>query len=179
MNGAEFVLRSLVEDGVDRLFLVPGGLVDPFLPAIARTPGLSCVVAAQEGGAAYMADGYARASGKFGVCLCIGGPGLTNTVTALSAAFIDQSPVLLLSGEVANDMQGMGLFQDATAGAFDDGSVIVAPVTAEILQRPARPAAAASSVAPSSACSTAGARPCTERLATTCRPATSSAEAIG
>ena len=46
MNGAEFVLSSLVEDRVDRLFLVPGGLVDPFLPAIARTPGLSSVVAA-------------------------------------------------------------------------------------------------------------------------------------
>ncbi len=87
-------------------------------------------MAAQEGGAAYMADGYARASGKFGACLCIGGPGLTNTVTALSAALTDQSPVLALSGEVANDMQGMGLFQDATAGTFDD-SLIVAPVTAE------------------------------------------------
>lgn len=130
MNGAEFVLRSLVEDGVDRLFLVPGGLVDPFLPAIARTPGLSCVVAAHEGGAAFMADGYARASGKFGAVLCIGGPGATNAVTAMSAAYTDHSPVLLLTGAVANAMQGVGYFQDATAGAFDDGRVL-APVTAE------------------------------------------------
>ena len=130
MNGAEFVLRSLVEDGVDRLFLVPGGLVDPFLPAIARTPGLSSVVAAHEGGAAFMADGYARASGKFGAVLCIGGPGATNAVTAMSAAYTDHSPVLLLTGAVANAMQGVGYFQDATAGAFDDGRVL-APVTAE------------------------------------------------
>ncbi len=130
MNGADFVLRSLVADGVDRLFLVPGGLVDPFLPAIARTSGLSPVVAAQEGGAAFMADGYARASGKFGAVLCIGGPGATNTVTAMSAAFTDHSPVLLLTGAVANAMQGVGFFQDATAGAFDDGRVL-APVTAE------------------------------------------------
>ena len=130
MLGTDFILRSLVADGIDHAFMVPGGLIDPFLPALGRVPEIAPIVAAQEGGAAYMADGYARASGKFGVCLCIGGPGLTNTVTALSAALTDQSPVLALSGEVANDMQGMGLFQDATAGTFDDG-LIVAPVTAE------------------------------------------------
>jgi len=130
MLGTDFILRSLVADGIDHVFMVPGGLIDPFLPALGRVREIVPIVAAQEGGAAYMADGYARASGKFGVCLCIGGPGLTNTVTALSAALTDQSPVLALSGEVANSMQGMGLFQDATAGTYDD-SLIVAPVTAE------------------------------------------------
>jgi len=130
MLGTDYILRSLVADGIDHVFLVPGGLIDPFLPALGRTPALVPIVAAQEGGAAYMADGYARASGKFGVCLCIGGPGLTNTVTALSAALTDQSPVLVLSGEIANTMQGLGLFQDATAGTYDDG-LIVAPVTAQ------------------------------------------------
>lgn len=130
MLGTDFILKTLAADGIDRIFMVPGGLIDPFLPALARVPEIAPVVAAQEGGAAYMADGYARASGKFGVCLCIGGPGLTNTVTALSAALTDQSPVLVLSGEVANYLQGMGLFQDATAGTFDDG-LIVAPVTAQ------------------------------------------------
>lgn len=130
MLGTDFILQSLVADGIDHVFMVPGGLIDPFLPALGRTPALNPIVAAQEGGAAYMADGYARASGKFGVCLVIGGPGLTNTVTALSAAYSDQSPVLMLSGEVANSQQGMGFFQDATAGTFDD-SLIVAPVTAQ------------------------------------------------
>lgn len=130
MQGTDFVLQSLVADGIDHVFMVPGGLIDPFLPALGRTPALTPIVAAQEGGAAYMADGYARASGKFGTCLVIGGPGLTNTVTALSAAYADQSPVLVLSGEVANSLQGMGFFQDATAGTFDDGA-IVAPVTAQ------------------------------------------------
>ncbi len=129
MLGTDFILRTLVADEIDHLFLVPGGLVDPFLPALGRVSGITPVVAAQEGGAAFMADGYARASGKFGACLCIGGPGLTNTVTPLSAAYTDQSAVLLLSGEVANYMQGMGLFQDASAGTYDD-SLIVAPVTA-------------------------------------------------
>ena len=81
MLGTDFILRTLVADGIDHVFMVPGGLIDPFLPALGRVPEITPVVAAQEGGAAYMADGYARASGKFGVCLCIGGPGLTNTVT--------------------------------------------------------------------------------------------------
>lgn len=130
MLGTDFVLQSFAADGITHLFMVPGGLVDPFLPALGRTPGLTPVIAAQEGGAAYMADGYARASGRFGACLCIGGPGATNTVTALSAAYTDESPVMLITGEIANDLQGIGLFQDATAGTFDDGRIL-APVTAE------------------------------------------------
>lgn len=130
MLGTDFILQSLVTDRVDHLFLVPGGLVDPFLPALGRVTGLHPVIAAQEGGAAFMADGYARASGRFGAVLCIGGPGATNTVTALSAALVDESPVLLLTGEVANFMEGVGLFQDATAGTFDD-TRILAPVTVQ------------------------------------------------
>ncbi|MCP4383152.1 MAG: thiamine pyrophosphate-binding protein [Hyphomicrobiales bacterium] len=130
MLGTDFILHSLVADDIDHVFLVPGGLIDPFMPALGRVPELTPVVAAQEGGAAYMADGYARASGKYGACLCIGGPGVTNTVTAMSAALTDESPVLLVTGEVANYMQGLGLFQDASAGTYNDG-LILAPVTAE------------------------------------------------
>ena len=130
MKGTEFIVRSLVADGVDHLFMVPGGLIDPFLAALPAAPGIRPVIAAQEGGAAYMADGYARASGRFGACLGIGGPGLTNAVTAISAAFSDGSPVLVLSGEVATYMEGLGQFQDATAGTFDD-SAILASVTAQ------------------------------------------------
>lgn len=130
MLGTDFILRSLVADGVDHLFLVPGGLVDLFMPAIGRVTGVTPVVAAQEGGAAYMADGYARASGTFGACLCIGGPGVTNMATAISAAFTDESPVLVLTGEVATYVEGLGFFQDASAGTFND-SLILSPITAE------------------------------------------------
>jgi len=130
MQGADFLLRSLVADDVDHLFMMTGGLVDPFLPAIARVPEITPVVAAHEGGAAAMADGYARASGRIGACLCIGGPGLTNTVTSISAAYTDESPVLLLTGAVENYMQGLGLFQDATASTYQDVQII-APVTVE------------------------------------------------
>ena len=75
--------------------MVPGGLVDPFLPALGRQSALRPIVAAQEGGAAYMADGYARAGGRFGAALCIGGPGLTNTVAPAAAAMTDGSPPAL------------------------------------------------------------------------------------
>ena len=129
MNGNEFILRSLAADGIDHIFMVPGGLIDPMLPALQAVSEIRPIVAAQEGGAAYMADGYARVSGNFGVCLCIGGPGLTNTVTGVSAALTDESPVLVLSGEVATYMEGLGLFQDATAGTYND-TEILAPVTA-------------------------------------------------
>ena len=128
MQGTEFLLRSLVADGVDHLFMMTGGLVDPFLPAFESVPELTPVVAAHEGGAAAMADGYARAGGGVGACLCIGGPGLTNTVTSISAAYTDESPVLLLTGEVENYMQGLGLFQDATAGTYRD-TEITRPIT--------------------------------------------------
>jgi len=135
MQGTDFILRSLVADGVDHLFMMTGGLVDPFLPAFARVPELTPVVAAHEGGAAAMADGYARASGRIGACLCIGGPGLTNTVTSISAAYTDESPVLLVTGEVENYMQGLGLFQDATASTYND-TEIVRPVTIQSYSSP-------------------------------------------
>ena len=135
MKGTEFILRSLVADGADHVFMVPGGLIDPFYPALQAVPELTPIVAAQEGGAAFAADGYARASGRFGACLVIGGPGLTNTVTAISAARTDCVPLLVLSGEVATYVEGLGFFQDASAGTFDDDA-IVRPVTAESFSVP-------------------------------------------
>ena len=101
MLGTDFILDGLAREGIDHIFMVPGGLVDPFLPALGRQSVLKPIVAAQEGGAAYMADGYARASGTFGAALCIGGPGLANTVTAVATALTDGSPLLVISGEAA------------------------------------------------------------------------------
>ena len=126
--GADFVLDALIREGIDHLFMVPGGLVDPFLPALSRHPGLKPIVATHEGGAAYMADGYARASGRFGAALGIGGPGLCNMTTAVAAAKTDSSPILVLSGEIPIDMEGLGEFQDASQASLDDTS-IMRPVT--------------------------------------------------
>lgn len=123
-TGADFILNALVQEGLTHLFMVPGGLVDPFLPALARQPKLQPIVAAHEAGAAYMADGYARASGRFGVALGIGGPGLCNMATAVAAAKTDASPVLVLSGEIPTDMEGLGEFQDASQATLDDTAVM-------------------------------------------------------
>ena len=122
--GTDFILDALALEEIDHLFMVPGGLVDPFLPALGRQKALRPIVAAQEGGAAYMADGYARASGKFGAALCIGGPGLANTVTALATAQSDGSPVLLMSGEVSTLVEGLGMFQDASPQTLDDVEIV-------------------------------------------------------
>lgn len=128
MLGTDFILQALAREGLDHLFMVPGGLVDPFLPALGRQTALTPIVAAQEGGAAYMADGYARVRGGLGAALCIGGPGLSNTATAIAAARTDGSPVLLISGEVANHFEGRGMFQDASAETLDDVS-LMRPIT--------------------------------------------------
>src|SRR5262245_64335478 len=112
--GTDFILDALLREGLDHLFMVPGGLVDPFLPALARQTKLKPIVAAHEGGAAYMADGYARASGRFGAALGIGGPGLCNMTTAVAAAKTDDSPVLVMSGEITVDLESLGEFVDAS-----------------------------------------------------------------
>ncbi|WP_068468841.1 thiamine pyrophosphate-binding protein [Candidatus Protochlamydia phocaeensis] len=124
MLGTDFILDCLSKEKIEYLFMVPGGLVDPFLPALGRQTAVKPIIAAQEGGAAYMADGYARASGKFGAALCIGGPGLANTVTAVAAAQTDGSPLLLISGETATCIEGLGMFQDASSQTLDDVSTL-------------------------------------------------------
>jgi acetolactate synthase-1/2/3 large subunit len=126
--GTDFILSALAQEGLTHLFLVPGGLVDPFLPALARHSRLRPIVAAHEGGAAYMADGYARASGRFGAVLGIGGPGLCNMATAVAAAKTDSSPVLVLSGEIPSEMEGLGEFQDASQATLDD-TALMKPLT--------------------------------------------------
>lgn len=120
MKVADFIITALRDQGTGCCFIHLGGLNDNFMPAMTETEGLRTIVAAFEGGAAYMADGYARASGGLGVCFGIGGPGILNMVTALTSAAADRSPVLAISGEVARSWEGMGGFQDASGSGIDD-----------------------------------------------------------
>lgn len=129
MRATAYLLESLAVEGVDHVFMVPGGLVDPFLPELAASSGPRPIVAAHEAGAAFMADGYARASGRFGVCLAIGGPGVTNMVTAAASARADASPVLFVTGQVPTDWEGRGGFQDSSPAALNDVALL-GPVTA-------------------------------------------------
>src|ERR1700730_2558752 len=122
--GTDYILEALAAEGLGRLFMVPGGLVDPFLPALARQKKLTPVVAAHEGGAVYMADGYAPPSGTSGATLGIGGPGCCNMATAVAAAKTDGSPVLIMTGEVPLDLEDRGTFQDASQATLDDTAVM-------------------------------------------------------
>ena len=122
--GTDFILDALAQEGLRHLFMVPGGLIDPFMPALARQNELTPIVAAHEGGAVYMADGYARASGHFGAALGIGGPGCCNMATAVAAAKTDGSPLMVLTGEVPLAMEGRGAFQDASQATLNDTAVM-------------------------------------------------------
>ena len=128
MRCTEYIMRALRDEVLDHVFLVPGGLIDPFLKDISGTKGVTPVVAAHEAGAAFMADGYARASGRFGACFAIGGPGVTNMVTAMACARTDYSPVVLFSGQVPTNWEGRGGFQDSSPCALNDVQVLH-PVT--------------------------------------------------
>lgn len=116
MTGNEYLLRSIAALGVGHLFVAVGGLIEPFLPLLSANGSsdetVAPVVCANEAGVTYAADGYARASGKFGVGLMIGGPGAFNAVGGVAAARADTVPLLLLTGETATAQQGRGAFQD-------------------------------------------------------------------
>ncbi len=119
----EYLLAALGAEGIDHLFLVPGGLIDPLLPALGQATGITPIVACHEGGAAYMADGYARATRRFGVCCTLGGPGFANALTGIATAQSDESAVLFISGEVPSDWEGRGGFQDASAFGLNDVAI--------------------------------------------------------
>jgi acetolactate synthase I/II/III large subunit len=126
-NVALYILNALKKEGVNHIFLVPGYNIDPFVENYAKA-NIHAVVAAHEGGAAYMADGYARARQSFGVCMGLGGPGITNMVTAIAAAYADRSPVLVMSGSLPAEWSGDGTFQDSSATGIDDCD-IMRPIT--------------------------------------------------
>ena len=130
---ALFLLKALKQEGIDHIFLVPGAMLAPFLPHYSRA-GITAIVAAHEGGAAYMADGYARARQHFGVCMGIGGPGVTNMATAVAAAYSDRSSVLVIAGTIPVDWEGRGTFQDSSAtGVYDDEVLRAMTVFAEAI----------------------------------------------
>ena len=118
VSGARFILETLGEQGITHFFMVPGKLINPLMscfPANGPHPeGIRPVVTACETGASYMAEGYARASEKFGVCAVIGGPGATNALTGIASAFSDGFPVLLLVGQIASEYELMNALQDST-----------------------------------------------------------------
>lgn len=103
--------RILAEEGVTTVFGYPGGAILPFYDALRQSP-IQHILTAHEQGAAHAADGFARASGKVGVCIATSGPGATNLVTGLATAFLDSVPVVAITGQVNRALIGHDAFQE-------------------------------------------------------------------
>jgi len=112
LSGAEILCRALVDAGVEVIFGYPGGAIMPFYHALPDHPRLRHILVRHEQAAAHAADGYARASGRVGVCVATSGPGATNLVTGLAAAHMDNSPVVAITGQVSRPMIGRDAFQE-------------------------------------------------------------------
>lgn len=111
---ADLVVDYLVEAGVDKVFGIPGGATIPFHNSLEKHPDIDFVLTRHEGGAAFMADCYARVSGRIGVCCATTGPGATNLVTGVAAAYMDSIPMLVITGMNPTDTWGRGDFQECT-----------------------------------------------------------------
>ena len=107
LTGADILVRRLKEHGVKHIFGYPGGQLTPIYDALYREGGIRHILARDEQAAAFMADGYARATGQPGVCLAVCGPGVFNAATPLATAFTDSIPVLLISGQIPSAGRGL------------------------------------------------------------------------
>jgi len=122
LTGAQIVWESLACEGVDVVFGYPGGANLPIYDALVDSP-IHHVLVRHEQGAAHMADGYARASGKVGVALATSGPGATNLVTGIATAMMDSSPTVFITGQVSSRLIGLDAFQET------DVTGITLPIT--------------------------------------------------
>ncbi|NRF70001.1 thiamine pyrophosphate-binding protein [Aquincola sp. S2] len=114
---ADLIIESLEALGIEYVFGVPGGAIEPLYNALARSGrrgGPQAVVARNESGAAYMADGYARETGKIGVCIATSGPGATNLITGVACAFDNSVPMLVITGQPPIHSFGKGALQESS-----------------------------------------------------------------
>jgi acetolactate synthase-1/2/3 large subunit len=121
-NGAQILWECILREGVDTIFGFPGGSTLPIYDAMSEFP-IHHILVRHEQGAAHMADGYARATGKVGVALATSGPGATNLVTGIATAFMDSSPMVCITGQVQSWFIGYDAFQET------DVTGITLPIT--------------------------------------------------
>lgn len=112
LSGAKALVKSLEDDGVEVIFGIPGGSILPVYDAL-HDSSIRHILVRHEQCAAHAADGYARASGRVGVCMATSGPGATNLVTGIATAYMDSSPIVAITGQVARHMIGRDAFQEA------------------------------------------------------------------
>ena len=112
-NGAEIIVECLIEEGVENVFGYPGGQVIPLYDALYLNRGrIRHILTAHEQGASHAADGYARSTGKVGVCIATSGPGATNLVTGIATAYMDSVPLVAITGNVPVTLLGKDSFQE-------------------------------------------------------------------
>jgi len=111
-TGGQIVCEALVREGVDVIFGLPGGAILPLYSTLGSYPELRHVLVRHEEGASLAADGYARASGRVGVCMATSGPGATNLITGLATAMMDSAPVVAITGQVGRAAIGSDAFQE-------------------------------------------------------------------
>ncbi len=112
MNGADVVVESLAREGVDVIFAYPGGASQELHQAFARSDKVRVILPRHEQGGSFAAEGYARATGKVGVCMATSGPGATNLVSAIADAYMDSTPMVAITGQVFTKYIGKSAFQE-------------------------------------------------------------------
>jgi len=123
INGSKMLLKCLENEGVEYIFGYPGGKVIPIYDAIYDEKKIKHILVRHEQCAAHAADGYARATGKTGVCMATSGPGATNLITGIANAYMDSVPIVAITGQVSTEEIGTDSFQEA------DITGITAPIT--------------------------------------------------
>lgn len=112
LTGAQIVCESLIKEGVDTIFGILGGQILPLYDTLTQYPQLRHILTGHEQGAAHAAQGYARATGKVGVCFATSGPGATNLVTGIADAYLDSTPMVAITGQVGRPFIGKDAFQE-------------------------------------------------------------------
>ena len=112
MTGADILVAALEREGVDTIFAYPGGASMAMHQALTRSKKIRTILPRHEQGGVFAAEGYARATGKAGVCMATSGPGATNLVTGIADAYLDSTPLVAITGQVPQHMIGKGAFQE-------------------------------------------------------------------
>ncbi len=119
LSGAQAIVKALELEGVEVIFGYPGAAICPFYDALQES-NIRHILTRHEQGAAHAASGYARATGKTGVCVATSGPGATNLITGIADAYMDSTPLVAITGQVSSDLIGRDVFQEADiTGATD------------------------------------------------------------
>ena len=135
LTGSQIVIECLKEQGVDTVFGYPGGTILNIYDELYRHPEIHHILTSHEQGAAHAADGYARATGKTGVCMATSGPGATNLVTGIATAYMDSTPMVAITCNVGKALLGKDSFQEENSDKGSFFCVLRSIYTMDIIEK--------------------------------------------